>query len=90
MPSLRSTLIVTLVSILLLTGLAPAAWSQPAPQLPFGGELRGIVRLRGFLVCTNCTLREARKNQPALTRLYQFSQGQNRVVMKVEWINERA
>lgn len=96
MKTLHTTVVVSLAAVLVMAGFVPGiglvsgVWGQPAPQLPFGGELRGIVRVRGFVVCFNCTLREARKNQPALTRLYQLSHGNKRAVMKVEWVNERA
>jgi hypothetical protein len=90
MKTLRNTFVAGMAVALLLTGMATGAWGQPAPQLPFGGELRGIVRVRGYVVCANCTLREVRKSQPGLTRLYQLTHGEHRAVMKVEWVNERA
>lgn len=90
MKTLRNTFVTGMVTVLLLTGVAPGAWGQPAPTLPFGGELRGVVRVRGYVVCANCTLREVRKSQPGLTRLYQLTHGEKRAVLKVEWVNERA
>lgn len=90
MRTLRNTVIAGMATVLFLTGFAPDVWGQAAPQRPFGGELRGIVRVRGYVVCTNCTLREVRKSQPGLTRLYQLTAGEKRAVMTVEWVNERA
>jgi hypothetical protein len=89
MTALSKTLAIGMATVLVLTGVAPAAWGQPAPQLPFAGEFRGIVRVKGYVVCANCTLREVRKNQPALTRGYQLTHEQKQAVMKVEWVNER-
>ncbi|MCS6925070.1 MAG: hypothetical protein NZ578_04120 [Candidatus Binatia bacterium] len=90
MQILRGTFVAAGAVALLLLSLATGAWGQPPSQLPFAGELRGIVRVRGYIVCADCTLREVRKSQPGLTRLYQLTSGEKRVVMKVEWVNERA
>jgi hypothetical protein len=96
MKTFYTTVVASIAAILFLTGFVPGTgfvsgvWGQTSPQLPFGGELRGIVRVRGYIVCTDCTLREVRKNQPALTGLYQLNHEQKRAVMKVEWVNERA
>lgn len=90
MKILRDIFLTGGVATLLLLSVVPSAWGQPSSQLPFAGELRGIVRVRGYVVCADCTLREVRKGQPGLTRLYQLTSGEKRAVMKVEWVNERA
>ena len=53
----------------------------------FGGEVRGITRFTGHVVCVDCSLQEARKAQPTLSNLYQLSQAnpeKGQVVMQVE------
>lgn len=90
MQILRNIFVAGGATALLLLSIATEAWGQPPAQLPFAGELRGIVRVRGYVVCADCTLREVRKSQPGLTRLYQLTSGEKRAVMKVEWVNERA
>jgi len=52
----------------------------------FGGELRGITQFTGRVVCVGCSLEEARKANPDLSRLYQLNQvnsEQGQVVMHI-------
>lgn len=57
----------------------------------FGGELRGITRVKGHVVYVACTLKEAKAANPAgQAQLYEFAHGQQRAVFQVTGINEVA
>lgn len=79
----------------LLTNFSTGAQGQgpPGSVSPFGGELRGETRLKGYVVCVGCRLEDARKTQPEAGSLYEFTWAgrggeEDAFVMKVEWLNE--
>src|SRR5262245_34852376 len=91
MATVGKTIRTSLGATLLLAGVTTSAWGQVGGGgLPFGGELRGITQLRGSVVCVGCSLEEVQAARPYLTGLYEFRHAQERVVMEVDTINERA
>ena len=55
----------------------------------FGGELRGITRLKGQMVCSSCTLKEAREKNPDQSqKLYQFQKGAQQAVFLVSAVGD--
>lgn len=53
-----------------------------------GGGGRFPLRLTGTVVCTNCSLDEARKTQPNSFHLYQFSHKSGQMVVEVKTVNK--
>lgn len=75
---------------LLLAGLATGAKGQvPGGGFgSFGGVGRGMLQLKGKVVCTSCTLDEAQAAQPSAHQLYQFTHKRGQVVMQVSEVND--
>lgn len=71
----------------LLTSLAPHAWSQVAVGSGgggFGGELKGPTIVGGRVICAQCTIRDVEAAQPHLTNLYELRHPQEgKVVMQI-------
>lgn len=95
MGALRRNLGGVLVA-LLLVGLPAVAWGQGpggggvGAGTGFGGEFRGMVRLRGVVTCVGCTLDEARQAHPEFNNLYELRHDKGPVVMQVTSVNNTA
>lgn len=79
-----------LLLALLVGGFTTGAQGQAAPGVTpgFGGELRGILKIQGKVLCAKCTLDEVQKTQPELSNLYEISHRLGQVVMQVEEVSE--
>lgn len=75
---------------LLLAGLATGANGQvPGGGFgSFGGVGRGMLQLKGKVVCTSCTLDEAQAAQPSEHNLYQLAHKRGQVVLQVSAVND--
>jgi hypothetical protein len=84
------TLRIGVAAALMLAGLTTGAYAQLAigGGSAFGGESRGVMQIRGNVVCVGCSLDEARKAQPDKHNLVQLGHKQGQVVMEVAWIND--
>jgi hypothetical protein len=85
---------VGLLVILFLSGIGVVAPAQGRDFFPgpFGGELRGMTRLTGKIVCANCSLEAIRKD-PAVQmqyQLYEFQNGKQQVVFRVVAVGDLA
>jgi hypothetical protein len=74
-------------AVLLLAGVTASAQGDvgSGPGFGLGGE-RGI-QIRGNVVCSGCTLAEAKLGNPNDFQLYQFTHKQGRLVMRVNWVS---
>jgi hypothetical protein len=52
--------------------------------MPFGGELRGMTRFTGEVVCVGCSLEEARSVQRYAGNLYALQHPEGQVVVRVD------
>lgn len=89
----RSTNVgVKIMATLLLLGGASVTWAQPSGGVaPFGGELRGIMKLSGKVVCVDCTVSQVHKAQPQLSNLYllkRVGHNKQRAVMSIDTVSE--
>jgi hypothetical protein len=83
--TLRTGIVVTLV----LAGAAAVAQGQvPAGGFFLGGTGRGIVQIKGKVVCADCTLEEVRNMHPHEQKFYQLSHRRGRVVIGVTAVND--
>ena len=78
---------VGVVVALMLVNLATGAQGQ-APSGSFGGELRGMMLIRGKVICVGCSLDEVREGQPGEHHFYELAHRQGQMVMKVDWVSE--
>lgn len=63
----------------------PLVYGQaPGHVMPFGGELRGLTRLTGEVVCVGCSLEEAREARQNAGDLYLLRHPKGQVVLRVE------
>jgi hypothetical protein len=82
---------VSLTAMLFLSGSQTLVMAQGAQPGAFGGELRGITRVKGKILCAPCTLKEAKDANPDLqSQLYEFDNGTQRAVFQVTGIGEVA
>ncbi len=74
----------------MLASLATSVQGQvPGGMGSLGGESRGIMYIKGSVVCAECTLDEARKAHPGeRSKLYQLSHKQGQVVVKITEVND--
>lgn len=83
-----------LLTILVLSGLGVVAPAQGRDFLPgpFGGELRGMTRLTGNIVCNNCSLDQLREDLTGQMpdQLYEFQNGKQKVVFRVTAVGDLA
>jgi hypothetical protein len=76
---------------LLLAGIATGAQAfsgAGGTATGIGGGGRFALRLTGTVVCTSCSLDDARKTQPNAYHLYQFSHKNGQMVMEVKTVNK--
>lgn len=78
------------VAALLLAGITSGVQGQGVPVggASVGGEGRGLIQIRGRVVCTRCSLEEARVAQPDGHPLYQFTHRRGRVVFRVSKVTD--
>lgn len=76
---------------LLLASLTTGAQGfAPGGTSSFGGESRGMMQIRGTVLCEACSLEEMRTEQPNVQKLYQLSHTQGQVVMQIATVNGSA
>jgi hypothetical protein len=79
----------SITAALLLTGITTGVQGQ----VPGGGFSglgvggRGMINIRGTVLCAGCGLDEVRKGQPDQHHLYQLTHGQEQIVMQVSLVN---
>jgi len=82
----------SMVATVLLMGGVTESWAQPSGAVPaVGGELRGIMKFSGTVVCLDCTVNEVHKAQPQLPNLYllkRVGHEQQRAVVSISTISE--
>lgn len=91
MTTLSKTIRTSVAAVLMLAGVTTSAQGQGAAGVSaFGVGGKGVMQIRGSVVCVGCSLAEAREAQPGEHRLYQFVHRQGQVVMKVSWVNNNS
>jgi hypothetical protein len=82
MTTSRKTLRTSLAAALLLAGVTTIAQGQTGGGLgSFGGGTRGLIQIKGSVICTGCSLNEVREAQPQERKLHQLSCNHGQVVM---------
>jgi hypothetical protein len=79
-----------LLAVLVLVGGPSGVVAQGASGITtFGGELRSTTRIKGKVLCTACTLKEAVDANPDVqARLYEFRNGAEPAVFQLMGLNE--
>lgn len=78
-----------LIGVLLVSAQVAVFAQGSSGPTEFGGELRGITRVKGKIVCTACTLKEAIDANPDLqTKLYEFRNGAEPAVFQLTGLNQ--
>ena len=78
-----------MAAALLLAGITTGVQGQVAGGVgSFGGGGRGMMKIRGNVVCAGCSLEEARKAQPNEHQLYELIHRRGQVVMKVSSVDD--
>jgi hypothetical protein len=78
----------TSLAAALLAGVTTLAQGQIGGGFgSFGGSFRGPIQIKGSVLCTGCSLVEARQAQPQERKLYQLSYNDGQVVMKISTVN---
>src|SRR5260221_12810702 len=80
----RKIVITSLVTILFLAGSFTSAGAQIGQGLgSFGGELRGLTRVKGKVLCTECSLDQAKDANPDLSaKLYELTNNKQLAVFQ--------
>ncbi len=86
----KKTLTINVLALLFLIGYQAPAWAQGSSGITsFGGESRGITKVKGRILCTTCSLKEASAANPDLqSKLYEFTNGAQRAVFQLVGLNE--
>jgi len=79
MTTFRKTIRTGLAAALLLAGITTGVQGQVSG--------RGLLHIKGSVVCEGCSLDEARKAQPNQPQLYQLTHEQGQIVMDVRSVN---
>lgn len=88
MATLRRTIRMGVAATLLLAGVtAGAQGGVTEGGFSFGTEGAGLMQIRGNVICTECSLAEARQARPGRHDLYQLIGKQGRVVLRVSWVS---
>ena len=69
------------------TGARGFVGGGPAGGGSVGGATRAEVRIKGNVVCADCSLEEAREAQRRGSNLNQLTHRQGQMVMEVSWVN---
>src|SRR5260221_2110803 len=86
----RKIVITSLVRILFLAGSFTFAGAQIGRGFgSFGGELRGLTRVKGKVLCIECTLDRAKDANPDLSaKLYEFTNNNQLAVFQLLGVGE--
>ncbi len=82
------------VLVFLSAAFLSPAWGQATPgQFSFGGETRAPLKIRGRVLCVECSRDEVQKAQPARRHLYELryaweEKAVKKLVMEVDWVSE--
>lgn len=92
MHMIRNVLRMSSLTFVLLAVITPNTFAQTpgggsGTSLPSGAG-RGIVKLRGMIVCASCNLDETKAAHPELHNLYEFRHNQGSVVLEVSAVND--
>ena len=79
MKTMRKVLTASIAAALVATSLPPIAQ---------GRDARGVIHLKGTVVCGQCGLDEVRPHQANQEQLYQFNHTQGSLVMRVQSVND--
>lgn len=90
MGTLRKTLSAGVAATLLFVGLTVNSRGEIGGGLSFGPSSERAVQIRGNVVCTGCSLEEARQARPRDNTLYQLTHSQGRLVLQVHWVSNAA
>ena len=91
MASIGNIMRTGVAAALLLAGLITGAQGfAPGGTRSFGGESRGMVQIRGTVLCGACSLEEMHAAQPNERKLYQLSHRRGQVVMQIATVNGSA
>lgn len=60
-----------------IQGIPPSRW-----------QFREFTSIRGVVMCSGCSLEEARARYPGTDHLYEFTGPQGEVVFRVDWVND--
>jgi hypothetical protein len=91
MTTSRKTLRTSLAAALLLAGVTTIAQGQTGGGFgSFGGGTRGLIQIKGSVICTGCSLNEVREAQPQERKLHQLSYNHGQVVMQISTVNGSA
>lgn len=74
--------------LLLALSLSSAAYGQATGRTSLGGELRGMLKIRGTLLCADCSLDSSFGPGVNHNKLIELRHRQGKVVMQVDWTNE--
>jgi hypothetical protein len=93
MYTMRNILRRSSLMFVLLAVIAPSAFAQTSgggglEMSPPSGAGRGIVKLRGLIVCAGCSLDETKAAHPEFHNLYEFRYEQGSVVLEVSTVND--
>ncbi len=81
--------IMGVAAALMLAGITTSAQAQvPGGVGSFGGEAKGVMQIKGSVVCVGCSLAEARAAQPERRNLIQLGHNQGQIVMEVGSVND--
>src|SRR3954453_4479729 len=86
----RKIILTGLVTMLFLAGGFTLAGAQMGRGLgELGGELRGLTRVKGKVLCTECSLDQAKDANPDLSaKLYEFTNNKQLAVFQLLGVGE--
>ena len=64
------------------------AQAAPAATPGLGGALRGILEIKGKVLCVKCNIDEMRTTQPDLSNLYEMTHRLGQFVIQIEEVSE--
>ncbi len=81
-----------LAAAVFMVGIATTARGQVdtggCNGAPVGGVGRGLIHIKGTVLCANCTLEDVQHRQPNNHKLYQFTHRKGELVMQVSAVND--
>ena len=66
------------------------AQGAPAATPGLGGSLRGILQIKGKVLCAKCNIDEVRTARPDLSNLFAMTHRLGQLVIQIEEVNERS
>ena len=89
MTNIRNFLRMSVVTIISLAGIAVGAQdSFMTKDTLYTPQQSAVMRVHGTVLCTDCTLTEARQANPNIPALYQFTSQQGQTVIQVRAISD--